>query len=171
MPDDTDPVSVEVVSPRGTAGRTTLQLAVAQRREQALQLRVAGASLSQIAEALRYSRAKDGSIRTGPVAQDIKRAIRAVTAPAAEELRDLELARLDELQKAHWPSATAPGEAGVKAANLIIKIIERRCKLLGIDAPQKLDLSTWLREFAEREGLPYDFAVSAANDIIKKSGF
>lgn len=151
--------------------RTALRLDVATRRATALELRVAGASFSEIATALNYKPMRDGSPARGHVAQDISRAIRAVTAAPAEELRDLELARLDQLQRAHWTAAKTAGPEGVKAANLVVKIIERRCKLLGIDAPTKVDLNAWLRDFAEREGLPYDFAVSAANDVLKNAGF
>lgn len=176
MPDDEN-ASLGGDSPRGSGGRVAARVAVAQRRAQALELRIAGASLYQIAEALNYSRAKDGSVRTGPVATDIKRAIGAITAANVEELREIENRRLDELQRAHWMAAIYDGTDGdrrdraIEEAKLVVKIAEVRCRINGINAPKKVDLTAWIRDFAQREGLPLDFAMNAAADIVAKAEF
>jgi hypothetical protein len=57
--------------------------------------------------------------------------------PNLEEYRDMELDRLDRLHATYWAKATK-GET--KAAEMVLKIIDKRAKLLGLDAPQKLDI-------------------------------
>ena len=49
---------------------------------------------------------------------------------AVDDHRALELARLDALQVPLWERAT---NGDVKAAGLVLKIIEQRCRLLGLD--------------------------------------
>jgi hypothetical protein len=46
-----------------------------------------------------------------------------------DELRDIELARLDALQVALWPRVEK-GE--VRAVNSVMRIIDRRCRILGL---------------------------------------
>jgi hypothetical protein len=59
-------------------------------------------------------------------------ALRAIAVKRAEEIRELELRRLDK-----WTiSATKKMQAGsVPAGFLLVKLQERRAKLLGLDAP------------------------------------
>lgn len=52
---------------------------------------------------------------------------------SADRLRTLELLRLDALQYAHWPNAHIP-----RHVDVILKVMERRAKLLGLDAPTKV---------------------------------
>jgi hypothetical protein len=63
------------------------------------------------------------------------------SAESAQELRDLEAARLDELHRAHWPAAV--GEDGQppdpRAAALVLRIAQRRSELLGLDAPTRIE--------------------------------
>jgi hypothetical protein len=53
----------------------------------------------------------------------------------AEELRTQELDRLDRLQRAYWKDAM---EGNVRAADFILRVIDKRCKILGIEAPQRI---------------------------------
>jgi hypothetical protein len=55
-----------------------------------------------------------------------------------EQLRALELARLDDLLAAVWNAAL---EGETKAVLAALKVIERRCKMLGLDAPVKQELT------------------------------
>jgi hypothetical protein len=65
--------------------------------------------------------------------------VRTLQQPA-EELRDAEIDRLDRLQRAHWFDAigTKDTPPNIKAGEFILKIIDRRAKLLGLDAPTKI---------------------------------
>jgi hypothetical protein len=126
--------------PRSHPGPTTGKREVeAQRKSsQAVQLRVAGATLTQIAERLGYA--------------DASGAHRAITRALKEMLpeedrqagRRLELAKLDRLEMSAWPNALAGDD---KAANVILRCIGMRAKLLGLEAPAIVDVRV-------REGEP-----------------
>lgn len=96
----------------------------------ALRLRRAGVPYADIAKELGYA-GRDGAHRA------VKAALRKTLQEPADELRALELERLDALQMALWPRA----QKGDKVAiDQVLKIMERRAKLLGLDAPAKHEL-------------------------------
>lgn len=55
----------------------------------------------------------------------------------AEQIRSLELSRLDELQSAIWEDCMG---GKLTAIDRVLKIMERRSKLVGLDAPERLNL-------------------------------
>jgi hypothetical protein len=57
-----------------------------------------------------------------------------------EEARQLELMRLDELQVAVWDRAI---NGQLPAAHCVLKIMDRRAKLLGLDKPEKVEVNKW----------------------------
>ena len=59
---------------------------------------------------------------------------------SVDEARQLELMRLDELQVAVWDRAIN-GE--LPAAHCVLKIMDRRAKLLGLDKPEKVEVNKW----------------------------
>lgn len=76
----------------------------------------------------------------------------------ADEYRNLELTRLDEMLKATWGAA----QRGVpQAVDRVLKIMERRAKYLGLDAPATLNIN--IRQEAERLAEEYDLD---ANELI-----
>jgi hypothetical protein len=52
----------------------------------------------------------------------------------AAELRQMELARLDEIQLKLWDKRGDP-----RAADTLLRLFERRSKLMGLDAPVKIE--------------------------------
>lgn len=107
----------------------------AERRAKAIALRIAGLEYQQIADRLGYA-------SRGAAYTDINRALEQHVAEmrsSAEVLRQQELARLDRLQASLWPQAVAGDN---KVAETILRIIDRRCKLLGLDAPTKHEVVT-----------------------------
>lgn len=117
------------LQPRPNVGKRSARAAVA--------LRLAGADYSEIATTLGY-----------PTDLAARRAIEddlAVDAdlPQREDLRTFEALRLDALLKSVWPKATDPGNKehilSVKAA---VSIIDRRIRLLGLDAPEEVIIHT-----------------------------
>lgn len=58
------------------------------------------------------------------------KAVEQREAEAVDDHRALELARLDALQVALWEKAM---NGDVKAAGMVLKLIEQRCRLLGLD--------------------------------------
>lgn len=107
----------------------------AQRRTQAIQLALAGLGWDAIADKLDYSSRQAAH-------KDVQRALAqrlAEQTEAADELRAVELMRLDRLQAAAWPKAVG---GDLKAIETCLKIIVERRKLLGLDAPAKLEVIT-----------------------------
>lgn len=113
-------------------------IAVRDRQQRVLELRESGLSPAKIA--------KEIGISPSLVYQDLK-AILQRTQQHEEDLADsyrrIELQRLDSLQQNWWMRATGqltredgtPIPADEKAAQLVLRIMERRAKLLGLDAP------------------------------------
>ena len=90
--------------------------------DQALQLRLAGNTLESIAQKCGY-----GSKASAHKA--IKRAMAELPVEHAEELRDLQVARYDELLVAWWQRA----KKDINAAHLVLKIEDQRARLLGLN--------------------------------------
>ncbi|SEU46566.1 hypothetical protein [Nonomuraea wenchangensis] len=102
------------------------KLELAQRRNQALQMRIAGVSPTLIAERLGYNSPQAAA---GDITAALKRAAKA-EGLAAEHLLHLEIDRLDRMMAALWPKVLK-GE--VNAADTCLKIIHKRASLLGLD--------------------------------------
>lgn len=97
----------------------------------ALELRMEGRTFEAIAQELGYA-GKQGAYDA------VKRSLDAITREPAEELIKLDLERLDAL----WGIQYLNAQAGdVQAMAACMKIMERRAKLLGLDAPEKRELS------------------------------
>jgi len=97
-----------------------------ERARQALIMRKAGYSLDEIATQLGYAD------KSGPM-YAIKKALAAVTVDDAKALRQLEVARLDELLKVWLPRALDKKRENPRAADICLRVCERRSKLLGLD--------------------------------------
>ena len=100
---------------------------IAKRRAKAFDLRINGANYRQIAAEL--------SVSIQTVSNDINGELdrlKKATAGEAERLRDIELHRLDRWQRA---MTAKMANGSTQAVQQLIKISERRAKLLGLDAP------------------------------------
>lgn len=119
------------------------------REEEAIKLRLQGFKYREIANRL--------NITEGGAYQIVKRVLertRKEASDAADELKQVETERLEDLLRAWWNSATAPREVVTKegdvittgpdpaAANVILRISERLAKLWGLDAPAKQDMTS-----------------------------
>jgi hypothetical protein len=105
--------------------------AISDRRRQAIQLRIAGVDLTTIADRLDYSSPQAVSV-------DITRALEQTTKALqvdADQLRAIELERLDRLQAGVWTRAINGDDKAVLSA---LRIMQRRARLLGLDAPVKV---------------------------------
>ena len=128
------------------------------RAVQALDLRQAGASYRQIGNTLGVSHVT--------AFRYVRRLLREHTREPAEQIRDAEIARLDRLLMGHWGKAIG---GDVNATRTVLSIMDRRAKLLGLDAPPRIDLTGWIREMAIAEGLDPDQAVKDAESIVRRS--
>lgn len=105
--------------------RFTPKAETEEKERKALELRRAGVDYATIARQLGYS-------NRGTVHRMVQKAMARVNKEPAEALRNLEQERLDRLQAAVWQDALK-GSYG--AVDRVIRIMERRAKLLGLDAP------------------------------------
>jgi hypothetical protein len=102
----------------------------AERQRAALELRKAGASYPQIAAELGYAhaRAAQKAVETG---------LHAYLREPAEELLRLELDRLDRMQVGIYSQAVSGDLAAIQ---IMLRIMERRAKYTGLDAPTKANV-------------------------------
>ena len=93
-----------------------------------VELRRTGETWDRIAKVVGYS---------GPAGayKAYQRALKRTLQQPTDEMRDLELDRLDRLQRAYWKRAI---DGETRAADFILRVIDRRAKILGLDAPQKI---------------------------------
>lgn len=105
-----------------SAKRDAARICTQEKALAALELRKTGASYQKIAEALGFAD------RSGAFLL-VKNAIAAITQEAAEEVRILELDRLDNLLASHWDNA----QIDPKVGEFVLKIMARRAKYLGLD--------------------------------------
>ncbi len=115
------------VSTSKTAPR---RLAAEERRARAVRLRKAGATFSDIGRALGISRQAAHKL--------VLRVLEHMTKEAQEEaniLRFIEAERLDALHLALWPRAI---KGDCSATDKILRIMERRARLFGLDKPIKV---------------------------------
>ena len=119
------------------------RLKAAERRLEAMRLRKAGWTYREIADQLGINHSSVYQFVTEAMAE-----VRNQTSQEAEEYRAVELSRLEQIHKDWAPLATPGAEAdhyaienAAKAAAIVLKASERRSKLLGLDAPEKKELS------------------------------
>ncbi len=104
-------------------GRHRDQALAAWRRSEAVRLKAAGLTYEQVAHELGYA-------NRGTVHRIVQQALQAREVESVDELRYLELARLDAVQAALWPRAMA-GEPS--AALAVLRILDQRVRLLGLE--------------------------------------
>jgi hypothetical protein len=95
------------------------------------------------------------------VAKAYKRALTRHPHATIDEHRELELNRLDTLQRTFWKSAVAGNQ---RAAEFVLRIIEKRAKLLGLEAPLKIQA-----EVVTYDGSDLDREVERVARIIEAS--
>jgi hypothetical protein len=107
-----------------------------EKERQVVELRRAGATYEECARAVGYATPQGAYLA-------YHRALKRTLLDAgADEARQVEIDRLDRLQRAAWPKAL---QGEVPAINSVLKIMERRSRLLGLDAPTRIsaDVTTY----------------------------
>ena len=136
----------------------TARAVAAHRRAQVVELATTtDLTYDQIASRVGYA-------HRGNVSRALWQALNERTTEAVDEMRALELHRLDRLQQALWEDAVS---GDVRAVDAVLRIIDRRVKLLGLapkpgsqaaaqDAPAVVlspaELGAWLRAAEGRAG-------------------
>lgn len=111
----------------------------------AVALRLAGASFTEVAEALGL-----GSVGDAYEMVESTLALQ-VTDEDREQLRQIEAARLDRLQRSVWGVATDPDHPDhYLALNAVLKISDSRRRLLGLDMPTEISVSSPTQDELDR---------------------
>lgn len=122
----------------------------AERRRQALALRLAGADYETIARQLEYA-------SRGAACTDIQRALEASLAEQArnaEVLRHEQLLALNRLRQAHWAAALQDPKVG----EFVLRLIDRVIRLNRLDLPVRIEVLTMSAIEAEIERLSAELA-------------
>jgi hypothetical protein len=110
------------------------KVAAAERTRTAVKMRMAGAQYTEIAAQMGISKQAVWML----VKKSLE-ATRKITGESADLLRELELQRLDKLYLAMNKQAEQGNQGAVDRC---IRIMERRSKLVGLDAPTKQDVTS-----------------------------
>lgn len=108
------------------------RLTATERQQQALELRRAGVGFQEIADEVGYA-SPSGAYKA------VTTALKKTLQEPADEVRRLELERLDRLFRGVWEQATSGDTSALDRA---LKIMNRRAELLGLDAPEKHDVTS-----------------------------
>jgi hypothetical protein len=139
-------------------------IAAVDRRVKALRLRRQGLTYEQIAARLGYA-------GRASAFKAISTALRETLQEPADELRQLELERLDDLHCVLWPRAIA---GNLRAVDGVLALMRRRAKLLGLDAPREtaVDVEVSLRRLAviagEEIGIDPALVWAEATALLRK---
>jgi hypothetical protein len=106
-----------------------------EKERRVLELRLAHQRWSDIAQAVGYASA-------GAAYNAYQRALKRTLQEPASEIREQERERLDRLASAHYANAL---RGDVPATQMLLRIMERRARLLGLDAPtkQQVEVTTY----------------------------
>lgn len=143
-----------------TESKTSARKLTARERErQSLELRKGGATYEEIANKLNMS-------VTGAYSAVVRalEKIATKTAEDAETVKAMELQRLDRLFLAAYDQAIK-GNHG--AIDRCLRIMDRRAKYLGLDAPERHDLTSAGEQLIDNDR--YDRALSKLADAIRES--
>lgn len=124
------------------------KIAAREKALQALSLRKYGASFRQIAETVGYADESGARKAVGAL-------LKKVEYEGVDEVRALELERLDAMLLGNAQSKTGIYHQAVNgnqgAIDRVLKIMERRAKLLGLDAPEKQDITIDVSKLTDEE--------------------
>lgn len=114
---------------RGQHRVGNVAIPAAEKRSRAIELRRAGSSYEQIAKDV-------GFANRGTAFRAVQIGLReSLQEAGSEDLRSLELERLECLQRSRWSKAVGGDD---KAFDRVLAIMKRRAELMGLDAPVKL---------------------------------
>lgn len=130
-----------------------------EKQRQALELRMAGRTYTEIAKTLHYAN------HAGAIAA-VKTALQKTLQPTGDEFRALTLERLTKILQVHWPAMLQHDE---KASILALRTIKDIRELLGLDAPQKLDIRMAVTELAEQYGLSPEEMMRESERILMEA--
>lgn len=116
---------------KGESKTSPRRMKAVDKQRQALELRMAGYTYDVIAEQTGYA---DGGAAYKAVMAGIQKTLQE----PAEQVRTIEVARLDKLMSGVYLQAK---QGNLPAMDRLLKLMERRAKLLGLDRPVQWEVS------------------------------
>ncbi len=124
------------------------------------QMRIAGKTPPQIAA--------EFGVSVRYVQYELRDAVQMIDATKWLEIEtQTDLDRLERLFSAYWPLAIG-AEPDQAAAMLILKILEQKAKLLGLNAPKRVDISLLIETWAKERGLDMRDVIDVTGDLFPK---
>ena len=129
----------------------------------ALELRKAGVSYEMIAQQLGYSNRTSAH-------RAVSKLLDATEKEVVTDLREMELRRLDDLFRSMYPVAL---KGNFQAVDRCLKIMERRSKIAGLDAPEKTqsDVRQIIKVVYEDIQYAEDFTEEQPQNVIDQQKF
>lgn len=154
----------------------TGKLAAAKRRSEVLALAFAGADPPRIAEVLteRYTKKGWRPIKTTTVQRIVNEALtemQEADSSTIEQVRTLQLARLDDLLQKLYPKVTKEGvneSTRLRIVDRILRIEKLRARIAGTEAPRKVEGSLKLSLDVDQEEVDRDEQawLNSGGDVI-----
>jgi len=91
--------------------------------------------------------------------------LRAISLRSVVEYRQVQLERIQAVYNALWPNVM---RGKVDAINALIRVMDREARLLGLDAPTRVDITARVQQAAEQEGLSAEEAIDIAEGIYRE---
>lgn len=129
------------IKARDGRGRAIRSLETVAQDQEAAELRSQSMTYPQIAKKL--------GVSVSTAYERVTRGLQAVPSENVVEVRRLELAKLDHIE-AHL-LGVMEREPGVQAAMGLLRVQERRARLLGLDAPAQIRVETITEDMLDRE--------------------
>lgn len=148
----------------------------ASRQQSAVALRIAGATYSEVAQALGYASANHARLA-------VERALASTVGDEdREQMRFLEGRRLERLLRGLWGKATNERHPEQLAATrTALAIIDRHAKLYGLDAPTQMvvhsptagEIEAWVAQMAAQvsTGMPKEKDIIEGEIVIEDDGY
>lgn len=174
--DSSDPTGVASPQRHGDPGNSASR-ARARKANAALQMRLAGATWEEIAQAVGYPTPRQALVATEKALEK-----QLQTEGDREKMRKLAGARLDRLLRSVWPKAIDPNSVEhLQAVTKARDIIDRHAKLFGLDAPTEYvvhspaqeELEAWVAKVISVQSPPvqepdiFDIEVIEGDDTPK----
>lgn len=102
------------------------------------------------------------------VAEEIReylKELRSIGIRSVIEYRQVQMERIQAAYNALWPNVVA---GRIDAINTMIRLMDREARLLGLDAPQKVDITARIQQAAEAEGIDPAEALEIAEGIYRE---
>lgn len=127
------------------------------RRAQAVQLRLAGRSFREIGAEL--------GVTVSTAFALTEKGLRDWAQPDADQLFLEVMAQLDQLHARYWPDAL---KGNLDAFGAVMRIIDRKVRLVGLDAPKRVDIRAVVERWAEAEGFDPDDVLAVTAPVLRE---